>query len=114
VRWDHPLTSREPPVVKWIGLFAQAGVLATLAAPAAIYMGEAWAGVLIGLSIAAYTRGRATIGFVFGITAIWGLVAWPMWSLVCGFGVQYLVDTVKLCIWQLRPPIGMPEAQGTR
>lgn len=56
---------------RWaIGTGMQAGVLAMFAAPSLVYLGETWAGALIGLSVCAYAANRRRFGFILGMLAL--------------------------------------------
>src|SRR5262249_22204676 len=64
------VTREEPSIVRWTAMFVQAGVLATLATLAAVYMSEAWAGALIGLSVMAYARDRVALALPLAFVAL--------------------------------------------
>lgn len=54
----------------WIASTMEAGALAILAVPSALVFGEAWAGVLIGLSVWAYARHRRAVAVALGLLAL--------------------------------------------
>jgi hypothetical protein len=64
------IMARQPRAIAATVVFMQSGVLMTIAVPAALAMGEMWAGLLIGLSVCAYLRRRPMTGVIFGLLAL--------------------------------------------
>lgn len=63
-------TMRQHSTAVWIASMMQVGALAVLAVPSAVVVGEAWAGVFIGISVWAYGRQRPAFGVTLGLLAL--------------------------------------------
>lgn len=64
-------TSRtDSPIVRWVTVLAQLGILVLLIAPQAIVMSELWIGMLLGLSICAYRCQRWSAAVVVAVLAL--------------------------------------------
>jgi hypothetical protein len=64
------VTARLPLPAAWTAGVMQAGVLAALAVPSALVISEAWAGVLIGLSVCAFALGGSALAVPLGLLAL--------------------------------------------
>jgi hypothetical protein len=64
------LVCRREPSAQIAALVAQAGAALTAAVPVAIVMPEAWAGVLVGLSLCALVSDRSALGIGAGLLAL--------------------------------------------
>jgi hypothetical protein len=61
---------RQPFTAVWTATALQVGVLAILVEPAAVVISEAWAGVLVGISVCAYARRRPAFAVALGLLAL--------------------------------------------
>lgn len=93
------VTGDERLPVKWTAMFVQAGVLATLATPAAVYMSEAWAGAFIGLSVVAYARDRASVGMPFGVAALFVRELAAPYCVLCTLTAAYNRRWREVAAW---------------
>lgn len=75
---------RDTPQVAVITVIMQLGVAAMISAPPAIFMGEAWAGLLIGLSTAAYALSRHTLAISFAMLALFFRELAAPYYMICG------------------------------
>ncbi len=64
------LVALQPLTVALSAGIMQLGAVVTIAVPAAVYLGEAWAGVLIALSVCAYVVRRPGAGVALGVLAL--------------------------------------------
>ncbi len=72
-----------PPVAFLTAMFMQCGAVFTAPFAAAIVLGEAWAGALIGLSICAYLSRWPSLGICFGLLALFVRELAGPYCLVC-------------------------------
>ncbi|HKY23341.1 MAG TPA: hypothetical protein VJM31_19145 [Vicinamibacterales bacterium] len=64
------VTAQRPTVARWTAVTMQVGTLAIVSVPEAILMSETWAGVLIGLSVCAYSVQRPQLAVPLGLFAL--------------------------------------------
>lgn len=62
--------TRPTPAAVWVSVAMQLGVVGTMSERSALVMGEAWAGVLVGLSVCAYAFRRRGAGVALGLLAL--------------------------------------------
>jgi hypothetical protein len=54
----------------WTASMMEVGAISVLAVPSAVVIGEAWAGLLVGISVWAYARQRAAVAVALGLLAL--------------------------------------------
>ena len=64
------VTLAQPVPVVVTAVLIQVGAVTAMDPRAAVVMGEAWSGVLMGLSVCAYVRGRPKVGMPLGLLAL--------------------------------------------
>lgn len=77
------VTARQPLPVVVTAVLMQVGAITAMDPPAAVLMGEAWAGALIGLSVCAYLRGYLGVGVLLGLLALFARELAAPYCVVC-------------------------------
>jgi hypothetical protein len=67
----------------WSGTVLQAGAVVNAVIPPSLLMSEAWSGLLVGLSVCAFARGRRTTGVALGTLALFVRELAGAYCLVC-------------------------------
>ena len=78
------ITLRESPTTALVAGAMQLGVTAMISAPPAVYMGESWAGLFVGLSTAAYALSRHTLAISLTVLALFFRELAAPYYVICG------------------------------
>jgi hypothetical protein len=91
---------RRPFAAAWVTSTAlQAGVVLIVAAPSLVLLGESWAGVLIGISVCVYVRGRPIGGAALGLLALFVRELSAPYCAACTVIAAYHRRWRELALW---------------
>jgi hypothetical protein len=76
-------TMRQHSTGVWTASIMEVGALAVLAVPSAVVLGEAWAGVLVGISVCTYARHRPALAVPLGLIALFVRELAAPYCMVC-------------------------------
>jgi hypothetical protein len=90
-----------PPALLILGMLLQVGAAVAFLVPEAVVMTEAWAGVLVGLSMCAYLRSQARLGAALGVSALFVRELVAPYAVLCSLLALKHRRMNELAIWGL-------------
>ena len=100
--WATMTSVRQPFNVTWTtSSVMQVGVLVLLTTPSLVFLGEAWAGVLVGISLCAYARRHIVLAVGLGLLALFIRELAAPYCVVCA-----MIAALKRRWWELGAWVG--------